>query len=57
MTLAILQQEGSIREPTAAELIVLANNLQSHDIKHKEMMLRKAIILGADNGRIHLTLG
>ena len=56
MTLAILQQEGSIREPTPAELIVLANNLQSHDILHKEMMLRKAIKLGADNGRIHLTL-
>ena len=56
MTLAKLQQLGLIREPTAAELIVLANNLQTHDTKHKEMLLRKAISLGADNARIHLTL-
>ncbi len=56
ITLSTLQHHNLLRAPTAAELIVLANSLQEHDYKHKEILLRKAITLGADNARIHLAL-
>lgn len=56
ITLSILQHNNLLRAPTAAELIVLANNLHDHEKEEKEILLRKAIALGADNAHLHLTL-